>query len=289
MADNKKYYYLKLKENFFDSDEMILLESMPDGYRYSNILLKMYLRSLKDEGRLMLSGKIPYSPEMLATVVRQPVGVVKEALKIFQELGLVSVLDTGAIYMMDIQNFIGKSSTEADRIRAYRAKVELESAQPSKQKPYNSNDKCPYKCTPEIETEKEIKIELDIETDRETEPSPVLSAANGIASIFCTAFGVDTISKRLLTSMEQTLQAGVSEQRIASMIHSARNKHPREPESYIAAGLKRLRESAPEEQPVSIKPENQPLEPWEQDWLEEFKAMSEKENSIAALANWHTI
>ena len=273
MADNKKYYYLKLKENFFDSDEMILLESMPDGYRYSNILLKMYLRSLKDEGRLMLSGKIPYSPEMLATVVRQPVGVVKEALKIFQELGLVSVLDTGAIYMMDIQNFIGKSSTEADRIRAYRAKVELESAQPSKQKPYNSNDKCPYKCTPEIETEQ----------------SPVLSAANGIASIFCTAFGVETISKRLLTSMEQTLQAGVSEQRIASLIHSARNKHPREPESYIAAGLKRLRESAPEEQPVSIKPENQPLEPWEQDWLKEFKAMSEKENSFAALGNWGLI
>lgn len=85
---------------------------------------------------------------------------------------------------------------------------------------------------------------------------------------------MDTISKRLLTSMEQTLQAGVSEQRIASMIHSARNKHPREPESYIAAGLKRLRESAPEEQPVSIKPENQPLEPWEQEWLAEYKAMT---------------
>lgn len=272
MADNKKYYYLKLKENFFDSDEMILLESMPDGYRYSNILLKMYLRSLKDEGRLMLSGKIPYSPEMLATVVRQPVGVVKEALKLFQELGLVSVLDTGAIYMMDIQNFIGKSSTEADRIRAYRAKVELESVQPSEQKLYNSNDKCPYNCT--LETEKEIELKQKIDTDRETEQSPVLSAANGIASIFCTAFGVETISKRLLTSMEQTLQAGVPEQRIASMIHSARNKHPREPESYIAAGLKKLRESAPEDQPVSIKPENQPLEPWEQDWLKEFQAMT---------------
>ena len=74
--------------------------------------------------------------------------------------------------------------------------------------------------------------------------------------------------------MEQTLQAGVPKQRSASMIHSARNKHPREPESYIAAGLKKLRESAPEDQPVSIKPENQPLEPWEQDWLKEFQAMT---------------
>lgn len=134
------------------------------------------------------------------------------------------------------------------------------------------------------------KIEDNIaDTDRETEQSPVLSAANGVASIFCTAFGVETISKRLLTSMEQTLQAGVSEQRIASMIRSARNKHPREPESYIAAGLKKLRESAPEQQPVSIKPENQPLEPWEQDWLKEFNAMAEKESTIDALANWGLI
>lgn len=35
--DNKKYYYLKLKEDFFESDSMILLENMRDGYLYSNI------------------------------------------------------------------------------------------------------------------------------------------------------------------------------------------------------------------------------------------------------------
>ena len=46
MADNKKYYYLKLKEDFFDSDEMLLLQGMKDGYLYSDILMKMYLRSL---------------------------------------------------------------------------------------------------------------------------------------------------------------------------------------------------------------------------------------------------
>lgn len=41
MADNRKYYYLKLKEDFFDTDEMKILESMKDGYLYSNILLKL--------------------------------------------------------------------------------------------------------------------------------------------------------------------------------------------------------------------------------------------------------
>ena len=46
MADNRKYYYLKLKENFFDSDSIVLLEDMKDGILYSNILLKLYLKSL---------------------------------------------------------------------------------------------------------------------------------------------------------------------------------------------------------------------------------------------------
>ena len=31
MSDNRKYYYLKLKENYFDDDSIVLLESMPDG------------------------------------------------------------------------------------------------------------------------------------------------------------------------------------------------------------------------------------------------------------------
>ena len=34
MSDNKKYYYLKLVDNFYERDEMIILESMPDGYMY---------------------------------------------------------------------------------------------------------------------------------------------------------------------------------------------------------------------------------------------------------------
>ena len=43
MADNRKYYYLKLKESYFDDDAIVLLESMPDGILYSNILLKLSL------------------------------------------------------------------------------------------------------------------------------------------------------------------------------------------------------------------------------------------------------
>ena len=50
MSDNRKYYYLKLKENFYNSETMVILESMQDGLLYSNLLLKMYLMSLKNGG-----------------------------------------------------------------------------------------------------------------------------------------------------------------------------------------------------------------------------------------------
>ena len=126
MADNKKYYYLKLKEDFFDSDEMLLLQGMKDGYLYSDILMKMYLRSLKNEGRLMYKDYIPYSLEMISTITRHQVGTVERAMKIFEQLKLVEVLDNGAIYMMDIQNFIGQSSTEADRQRKYYRRIQDE-------------------------------------------------------------------------------------------------------------------------------------------------------------------
>ena len=54
MAENRRFYYLKLKENFYNSETMVVLESMPDGLLYSNLLLKMYLISLKSGGILRL-------------------------------------------------------------------------------------------------------------------------------------------------------------------------------------------------------------------------------------------
>ena len=170
MSDNKKYYYMRLKENFFDDDNMLILESMPDGYLYCNILLKLYLRSLKDNGRLMLNGRIPYNPQMLATVTRHQIGTVERALNIFKELGLVEVLDNGAIYMMDIQNYIGKSSSEADRQREYQNRLksekELGNALPE-ESCKESCKKSNRKSTPELELEKEIELDKEIEKERE--------------------------------------------------------------------------------------------------------------------------
>ena len=162
MSDNKKYYYLRLKDNFFDSDELKILESMKDGYLYSNILLKLYLRSLKNDGKLVVNERIPYNAEMLASVTGHQVGTIKQALSMFKELGLIEVLENGAIYMLDIQNFIGKGSTEADRQRLYDRRISEERKQNKLTQSRNLEEIC-KKSTPEIEKELEKDIEIEKE------------------------------------------------------------------------------------------------------------------------------
>lgn len=157
MTDNKKYYYMRLKENFFDTNEMKVLEAMQDGYKYSNILLKLYLMSLQSNGKLMLNERIPYNSQMIATITRHSVGDVEKALVLFKDLGLIEVLDSGAIYMLDIQKYIGKSSTEADRQREYQRKITC-----SKENRKESNKE----STPEIEIELELEKDIEIDTKK---------------------------------------------------------------------------------------------------------------------------
>lgn len=161
MSDNKKYYYLKLKENFFDSKEIKVLESMPNGYKYSNLLLKLYLKSLEYEGMLRLNEYIPYNKEMIAAVTNSDLDTVKVALDLFQKLKLIEILEDGTIFMLEIQNFIGESSTEADRKRAFRKRIDNEkkllTGQTSGQMSQQTSDKNP----PELEIEIELELEKD--------------------------------------------------------------------------------------------------------------------------------
>ena len=172
MADNRKYYYLKLKESYFDEDAIVLLESMQDGVLDSNILLKLYLKSLKNGGKLQLDENIPYTAQMIATITRQQVGTVERALQIFMKLGLVEPLQNGALYMSNIELLIGQSSTEGERKRRARRAL-----QEQKTLPEAVADKCPPER--ELEIEKEIDIELEIKREGEIKTGQTARAPFG--------------------------------------------------------------------------------------------------------------
>lgn len=117
MAENKKYYFLKLKEDFFDQREIVVLEGSKDGVLYVNILLKLYLKSLQQNGKLLLNEITPLSAEMIALLTRHEIGTVERAIRAFMQLGLVEVLEDNTYYMPEMT---GKSSSDVERKARYR-------------------------------------------------------------------------------------------------------------------------------------------------------------------------
>lgn len=172
MADNKKYYYLKLADNFFDRQEIVFIEDMKDGDKYIVVLLKLYLLSLKDNGRLSFKKLVPYDTKMLATITKKSERFIKKAINLFEKYELIEVLDTGIIYMNDIQSFIGKSSTEADRKREQRKRVKAEKEQNAKNTSDENmghlSDICPPNVHERIENRDKIidNRELQQEIDK---------------------------------------------------------------------------------------------------------------------------
>ncbi len=173
MSDNKKYYYIKLKDNYFDQDNIKILESVPNGHVYSLIIVKLYLKATKYGGQLRMTESIPYDPsklDILANVLNHDVAHVKEAIKLSSDLGIISILDTGDMWMAEIQNFIGQSSSEADRIRQYRSKLNKVAIKDKSQ-----NVQMYDKSTPKREIEKEIELKIDTEKELKPKKSKSLS------------------------------------------------------------------------------------------------------------------
>ncbi len=162
MISNRRYYYLKLKETFFQTEIISVLESMQDGMIYSNLLIKLYLMSLKHNGILMLNDRIPHTSQTIATITKHQIGTVERAMNIFIELGLVEILTNGAYYMTDIQLFIGQSSSEGDRKRKQRMELKAENLLPETvpKRSGQMSDKNPPIL--EIELEKEIMRKMEI-------------------------------------------------------------------------------------------------------------------------------
>ena len=192
MANKSSYYYLKIKENFFDTEDMKLLESMDNGYQYSNILMKMYLLSLKNGGKLMYKDKIPYNSKMLSTILNHNIDILDKAIQIFKELNLIEVMDTGAIFMIDIQNFIGQSSDEADRIRAFRKRIESEKMIENKSDVQMYNE-----CTTNIANIKDKDITKD------KDKNIYMSEFESLWEIYPNKKGKDVAIKKYLLARKQ--------------------------------------------------------------------------------------
>lgn len=165
MAEAKKFYWLKLKRDFFKRHDIRIIEEMPNGKDYVLFYLKLLLESIDHEGSLRFSDTIPYNEQMLSVVTNTNVDIVRSAMKLFVELGMMSICDDQTIYMAEVDKLIGSAADNdgANRVRRFREKQKTLALQNVTDFVTEDNER--------KREEKEKDIDKDIEIEREKESS----------------------------------------------------------------------------------------------------------------------
>ena len=158
MSDNKRFYWLKLKEDFFDDETIRYIEEQENGIKYSNFYLKLCLKSLRTDGKLIrLVGEIliPYDVKSLSSLTGVAVDTVRCAMALFEKIGCVKMLDSGELYISQLSEMVGSETDKARAMRVIRVREKY------------GNDVT--RMLPECYPEKDIEKELDTELEKEKE------------------------------------------------------------------------------------------------------------------------
>lgn len=154
--DATKFYWLQLKEDFFDEDAIDWLEEQPNGKEYSLFYLKLCLKSLRTNGVLIRrvgNMLVPYDHIKLGELTKTNPDTVMVAMNLLLKIGLVQKLDNGELYMTQVENMIGSQSKSAFKKQQQRLNKTLLIGSGQKV------DKCPLDIEKEIEEEQELEEE----------------------------------------------------------------------------------------------------------------------------------
>jgi predicted phage replisome organizer len=151
----EKYYWLKLKRDFFKRHDIKVVESMENGKEYILFYMKLLLESIDHNGSLRFSETIPYNEKMLSTITDTNIDIVRSAMRIFNELKLIEILDDATIYLSEVNNMIGQQTYGAERKQLQRQNNDVNLLGGHK------GDICPPDIDKELELEKEKELEKD--------------------------------------------------------------------------------------------------------------------------------
>lgn len=167
--DTTKFYWLQLKEDFFDEDAIDWLEEQPNGKEYSLFYLKLCLKSLRTNGVLIRrvgNMLVPYDHVKLGELTKTNPDTVMVAMNLLINIGLVQKLENGELYLTQVEHMIGSQSKSAFKKQQQRLTRKKE---PELIEGGQEVDKCPPEIEKEIELEKDIDLEKDKEIDIEQE------------------------------------------------------------------------------------------------------------------------
>ena len=170
MSDGK-FYWLKVKRDFFKRHDIRIIEAMPNGKDYILFYLKLLCESVDHEGNLRFSEQIPYNEDMLATITNTNIDIVRAAIAIFTQLEMMEILDDGTYFMREVEKMIGSAADNdnANRQRRFREKQRLSALPETVTKCNETVTECNADITDDVTNDNESKsksksksIELDI-------------------------------------------------------------------------------------------------------------------------------
>ena len=112
--------WISIVTDIFNDEKMCAIESLPDGISIELVWFKLLCLAgtCNEDGFLMISKDIPYTDEMMAKNFRMDIGVIKRALEVFQNMGMIEVVND--IYM--VSNWLKyQNGAELEHIRLLNA------------------------------------------------------------------------------------------------------------------------------------------------------------------------
>ena len=181
----KKYYWLKLKDNFFNQKEVKKLRRIAGGDTYTIIYLKMQLLSIKKDGIIEFEGTEKDLAEQLSYEIDEDLNNIQVTLSFLKVNNLIEEISENNFLLTKVPDCIGKEGASAERVRRHRerkALLEKEKEQKMLQcngEVTNSNNAV-IKSNTEIEKEKEIEKEINNNISKDIFINKVVSEWNSI-------------------------------------------------------------------------------------------------------------
>lgn len=167
MGENKKYFWLKLYNDFFSSKRIKRLRSLAGGDTYTIIYLKMQLKALKDDGYLYFDGVMDEFAEELALDIDENPDDVRVTIQYLLRVGLMESSEDGKEYFLTyVPKCIGSEGASAQRMRELRAR---QKEQKVSQSDNTVTPALPPVTNSDTEIEKEIEINKEINKEKEIE------------------------------------------------------------------------------------------------------------------------
>ena len=169
----KRYYWLKLKDDFFRQKEIKKLRRLAGGDTYTIIYLKMLLLAIKNDNKLYFEGVEDDFADELALELDEDEGNVSMTLAFLKKQNLIEEISEEEFFLPQGKELTGSESESAARVRKHRKLKENEnkSLQCNKKLLQGNGDvtDCNKNVTTEKEKEKEKEKEIDIELDSKIE------------------------------------------------------------------------------------------------------------------------